>query len=166
MFISYICLRFLNYVVKISVTSQSSTETDLRLNVSISLCRRRTSSGRAVTTFKDKSEQTKNLAHLGEQFRNSNNNYNKEEEIKDRGPLTTLKRFVTIPRQLEMDHLISHLMLQPSKKMGRNRINESNGDNSRRSKCYGVLFTENKTCTIEVTNGVYGQKGSFTYTKG
>jgi hypothetical protein len=140
-------------------------ETDLPLNISISVCRRRASSGKAVATFKAKSKQTNNLVHVGEKFRNSNNNYNKQEEIKDRGPLGTLKRFVTIPRQLKMDHLISHLMLQPSKKMERNWINESNGDNSRWRKCCGVLCSENKTYTVEVTNGVRGLKGSFTYTK-
>ena len=71
------------------------------------------------------------MAHVGKQFRNSNNNYNNDEKRMGSGSLTALKRNVMIARQLKMEHLISHLMLQPSKKMRRNRINESNGDNSR-----------------------------------
>jgi len=131
MFISRFCLRFLNYAVKVSANSQSSTETDLPLNMSVSLCCRRASCGRAVSTFKVKSKKSNNLAHVGKQYRNSNNNYNKHEKRMGRGSLRALKRIVTIARQLKMERLISHLMLQPSKKLRRNRINESNGDNSR-----------------------------------
>ena len=88
-------------------------------------------SRREVSAFKVKSKETNNPAHVGKQFRNGNNNYNKHEKRMGRGSLTVLKRIVTIARQLKMEHLISHPMLHPSKKMRINTINESNGDNSR-----------------------------------
>ena len=39
---------------------------------------------------------------------------------KSRGPLTVLKRMVTILRRLNMDHLKVHLALEMGKKMERN----------------------------------------------
>jgi hypothetical protein len=43
-----------------------------------------------------------------------------QEEGKNRGPLTALKRMVTIPRRLNMDHLKVHLPSETGKKMERN----------------------------------------------
>jgi hypothetical protein len=51
----------------------------------------------------------------------------KQEEGKSIRPLTALKRMVTIPQKLNMDHLKTHLISELSKKMERNGINESNG---------------------------------------
>ena len=43
-----------------------------------------------------------------------------QEEGKSRGPLTALKRMVTIPRKLKMDHLKVHVTSEKGKKMDRN----------------------------------------------
>jgi hypothetical protein len=43
-----------------------------------------------------------------------------QEEGESRGPLTALKRMVTIPRKLNMDHLEVHLTSGSGKKMERN----------------------------------------------
>ena len=43
-----------------------------------------------------------------------------QEEGNSRGPLTALKRMVTIPRKLNMNHLKVHLTLGSDKKMERN----------------------------------------------
>jgi hypothetical protein len=43
-----------------------------------------------------------------------------QEEGKSRGPLTALKRMVTTPRKLNMDHLKVHLTTETGKKMERN----------------------------------------------
>jgi hypothetical protein len=43
-----------------------------------------------------------------------------QEEGKSRGPLTALKRMVTIPRKLNMDHLKVSLTSESGKKMERN----------------------------------------------
>jgi hypothetical protein len=51
----------------------------------------------------------------------------KQEEGKSRGPVTALKRMATILMKLNMDHLKYHLISEPSKKMERNGINESDG---------------------------------------
>jgi len=45
--------------------------------------------------------------------------------------ITALKRMVTIPRKLFVDHLKFHLILDPGKKMERNGINECDGANRR-----------------------------------
>jgi hypothetical protein len=47
-------------------------------------------------------------------------NDTKQEKGKSRGPLTALKTMATIPRKLNMDHLKSHLLSEPSKQMERN----------------------------------------------
>ena len=47
--------------------------------------------------------------------------------IISKGPLTPLKRMVTIPRKLNMDHLRVHLTSESSKKIERNWTNESDG---------------------------------------
>jgi hypothetical protein len=44
----------------------------------------------------------------------------------------------TTLRKLNIDHLISHLILEPSKKMERNAINESDGPKRRGMKCCGI----------------------------
>jgi len=43
-----------------------------------------------------------------------------QEEGKRRGPLTALKRMVTVLRKLNMDHLKVHLTSESGKKMERN----------------------------------------------
>jgi len=43
-----------------------------------------------------------------------------QEEGKSRGPLTTLKRMVTVKRKLNMDHLKVNLTSESGKKMERN----------------------------------------------
>ena len=48
-------------------------------------------------------------------------------EGKSRGSVTALKRMVTIPRKLNMDHLKFHQILELGKKMECTGINESNG---------------------------------------
>jgi hypothetical protein len=50
-----------------------------------------------------------------------------QEEGKSRGTLTVLKRMVTIPRKLNMDHLKVHLTSELGKKMERNLTNEYDG---------------------------------------
>jgi hypothetical protein len=43
-----------------------------------------------------------------------------QKEGKSRGPLTALKRMVTIPRKINMDHLKVHLTSESGKKMEEN----------------------------------------------
>jgi hypothetical protein len=62
---------------------------------------------------------------MGQQWRLGNKTIQKQEEGKNRGPLTALKRMVTTQRKLTVDHLKSHLISGPSKKMERNGINGS-----------------------------------------
>jgi hypothetical protein len=50
-----------------------------------------------------------------------------EAEGKSRGPLAAMKGMVSIPRKLNMEHLKFHLISEPSKKMERNGIKESDG---------------------------------------
>jgi len=50
-----------------------------------------------------------------------------QEEGESKSPLTALKKMVTIPRKLNMDHLKVHLTSESSKKMERNWTNESDG---------------------------------------
>jgi hypothetical protein len=50
-----------------------------------------------------------------------------KQEEESRGPQTALKRMVTTLRNLNIDHLKSHLISELSKKMERNGINESDG---------------------------------------
>jgi hypothetical protein len=51
----------------------------------------------------------------------------KQKEGNSTGPLTALKRMVTLPRKLNTDHIKSHLISKPSENMERNGINESDG---------------------------------------
>ena len=44
-------------------------------------------------------------------------NIQNQEEGKCRGPLTAPKRMVTIPGELNMDHLKFHIILESGKKM-------------------------------------------------
>jgi len=68
----------------------------------------------------------------------------KQGEGKSRGPLIALKRMVTIPMKLNMDHLKFHLISESGKKMKRNGINESNGAKRRGRKYCGVSCTSEK----------------------
>ena len=54
-----------------------------------------------------------------------------QEEGKSGGPLTALKRMVTIPSKLNTDHFKVHLTSEMSKKMERNGTKESDGANRR-----------------------------------
>ena len=54
-------------------------------------------------------------------------NITKPRRVKSIGPLTTLKRMVTILRELNMGHLKFHPISEPGKKMERTGVNEPDG---------------------------------------
>jgi hypothetical protein len=54
---------------------------------------------------------------VGQRWRLESKMIQKQEERKSRGPLAALKRMVTIPRKLNINHPKSHIISELSKKM-------------------------------------------------